>query len=87
MDDLLTLLGMQETSEQTVRTLPEEENIIHHAPTTTSEHDVRIVSLDTNPLHISNNRNKLGDEFIRWVRQGVVEHRIIINDAKAKYTQ
>ncbi|MDG6404220.1 DNA-binding domain-containing protein, partial [Pseudomonas quasicaspiana] len=22
--------------------------------------------------------------FIRWVRQGVVEHRIIINDAKAK---
>lgn len=84
VDDLLTLLGMQETSEQTVRTLPEEENIIHHAPTTTSEHDVRIVSLDTNPLHISNNRNKLGNEFIRWVRQGVVEHRIIINDAKAK---
>jgi hypothetical protein len=84
VEDLLQLLGMNETSEQEVGKLSSHENIVLHEPTAISEHEVRVVSLDTKPLHISNNGNKLGDEFIRWVRQGVVEHRIIINDAKAK---
>ncbi|WP_426139199.1 MobH family relaxase [Pseudomonas sp. DWP3-1-2] len=84
VEDLLQLLGMNEPSEQPVGTLPPHKNIVLHQPTVISEYEVRNVFPDNKPLHILNNKNKLGDEFIRWVRLGVVEHRIIINDAKAK---
>lgn len=86
-DDVDILLGMLGMNEQT--------STEDHAPTPTNEgYDEflqptseikvgKVYSFETpeNPLA---EKNKLGLCFMQWLRNGIIQHSIVINDAKAK---
>jgi integrating conjugative element relaxase (TIGR03760 family) len=84
IDSLLGLLGMSDSAIPDVGTCPIAEFNVLHGTTVSSENDVRTVSRASEGLHIFDNNNKLGTNFLAWIRAGVIEHKIIINDAKAK---
>lgn len=84
VDELLELLNMDDFVGRIPQNSPQE---VFSPPKCITEDSVIYVGnvpTAISGLHISNNTNKLGEHFINWVRGGILQHKIIINDAKAK---
>jgi integrating conjugative element relaxase (TIGR03760 family) len=84
VDELLELLNMDDFVGRIPQNSPQE--VFNHPKCITEDsvNGVGNVSTDISGLHIFNNPNKLGEHFINWVRGGILQHKIVINDAKAK---
>jgi len=84
VDELLELLDMDDFVGRIPQTYPQEVSSSPKCTTEDSVINVGNVPIDISGLHIFNNPNKLGEHFINWVREGILQHKIVINDAKAK---
>jgi len=86
IDSLLTLLGMSESPIEVIDNTIISANSVSkcNIPDDTSDYAVGRIPTDLGALHISDDPTKLGGNFIQWLRSGVLDHRIIINDSKAK---
>jgi integrating conjugative element relaxase (TIGR03760 family) len=82
---LLNMLGMPDAELPQTTASPHIED--PNLPTCVADASVTSVGpveISTNAIKPDVDPTKLGSEFMRWLRQGVNEHRIIINDARTK---